>query len=422
MALADRAAERVRARAAPAPTGACRHETRAARNWSSGRSRTRARGWPSAFPARTTSSCTTRCSGRRTSPPCSSPTSRAPGFMADGVSRRPVAVGVVNVVPGAGVTHCLSGVAEALLDGIPMVVLACGIRRDTGRAFQLHDIDQAAILRPVTKAVLRPERAADIYATVRQAFDLARAGTPGPVAVEIPAEFYLLTHDVAEPLDERPPPRRPRPALAPTSSERRAAAATARAVLLYAGHGARERRARRSSSWPRSSAPRSRRPSRARASFPEHHPLWLWNGLGATVPSPLAHGRRRLRRDARRSAAASARSGTGSYGFTPPPTVDPRRHQSRRVRPERAGGARARGRRRRLPRGAAAAGGRSRPVGRGRRADRERPPRWSRHWRRERSDDARDAGGAVRARSSGSRPRRSTRPTAATARSWPWST
>ena len=121
------------------------------------------------------------------------------GFMADGVSRSSGSVGVVNVVPGAGVTHCLSGVAEALLDGIPMVVLAAGIRRDTGRAYQLHDIDQAAILRPVTKAVLRPERAADIYPTVRRAFALAQAGTPGPVAVEIPAEFYLLTHEVPEP-------------------------------------------------------------------------------------------------------------------------------------------------------------------------------------------------------------------------------
>ena len=60
------------------------------------------------------------------------------GFMADAVSRSSDSVGVVNVVPGAGVTHCLSGVAEALLDGIPIVVIAAGIRRDTGRAYQLQ--------------------------------------------------------------------------------------------------------------------------------------------------------------------------------------------------------------------------------------------------------------------------------------------
>ena len=117
-------------------------------------------------------------------------------FMADGVSRSSDTIGVVNVVPGAGVTHCLSGVAEAFMDNVPLVVLACGIRRDTDRAFQLHDIDQAALLAPITKAVLRPESADEIYRLVRRAFDLARRGAPGPVAIEIPAHFYMLTQDI----------------------------------------------------------------------------------------------------------------------------------------------------------------------------------------------------------------------------------
>ena len=67
-------------------------------------------------------------------------------FMADGVSRTSDTVGVVNVVPGAGVTHCLSGVAEAFMDTVPLVVLACGIRSDTGKAFQLHDLDRLRML------------------------------------------------------------------------------------------------------------------------------------------------------------------------------------------------------------------------------------------------------------------------------------
>ena len=107
------------------------------------------------------------------------------GFMADAVSRSSSSVGVVNLVPGAGTTHALSGIAEAFVDGIPVVVLACGIRRDSGRAYQLHDIDQAALLRPVTKAVLSPSTPADLYGIVRQAFALAVAGTPGPVAVAL---------------------------------------------------------------------------------------------------------------------------------------------------------------------------------------------------------------------------------------------
>ena len=89
-------------------------------------------------------------------------------------------------------THCLSGVAEAFMDNVPLVVLACGIRSDTGRAFQLHDIDQLALARPVTKAVLRPASGDEIYSVRRQAFDLARGGSPGPVAVEIPADSLPL--------------------------------------------------------------------------------------------------------------------------------------------------------------------------------------------------------------------------------------
>jgi len=242
------------------------------------------------------------------------------GFMADGVSRSSGSVGVVNVVPGAGVTHCLSGVAEALLDGIPIVVLAAGIRRDTGRSYQLHEIDQAAILRPVTKAVLRPERAADIYSTVRRAFALAQEGTPGPVAVEIPAEFYLLTHEVAE------PPAGSSPAAtydraAPAAEAARAASIIngAGKVLLYAGNGARGAGQILVELAETLGAPVATT-IQGKGAFPEHHPLWLWNGLGATVPSPL----RTVAEGCDTMLAIGCRFaevGTGSYGFTPPPTV-----------------------------------------------------------------------------------------------------
>jgi acetolactate synthase-1/2/3 large subunit len=242
------------------------------------------------------------------------------GFMADGVSRSSTSVGVVNVVPGAGVTHCLSGVAEALLDGIPIVVLAAGIRRDTGKAYQLHEIDQAALLRPVTKAVLRPERAADIYATVRQAFDLALAGTPGPVAVEIPAEYYLLTQDADEPAWNAEAG-----AVSPatlSSGDLESAARLlngARSVLLYAGHGARDAGTTLVELAEKLGAPVATT-IQGKGVFPEHHPLWLWNGLGATVPAPL----RTVADGCDVMLAVGVRFGevgTGSYGFTPPPTV-----------------------------------------------------------------------------------------------------
>ncbi|MBD3857821.1 MAG: thiamine pyrophosphate-binding protein, partial [Acidobacteria bacterium] len=55
----------------------------------------------------------------------------AGAFVADGFSRSSDEVGVINVVPGAGVTYSLSGIAEAWMDNVPMVVIASGIRTDT---------------------------------------------------------------------------------------------------------------------------------------------------------------------------------------------------------------------------------------------------------------------------------------------------
>ena len=49
---------------------------------------------------------------------------QAGAFLADGYGRSTGEVGVLNLVPGAGVTHALSGIAEAWMDNVPMVVIA----------------------------------------------------------------------------------------------------------------------------------------------------------------------------------------------------------------------------------------------------------------------------------------------------------
>ena len=114
-------------------------------------------------------------------------------FMADAVSRSGTSLGTLVIVPAAGVTHAASGIAEAFLDGIPMLVIAGGIRRDTGRQYQLHDIDQHALLKPITKGTWLVERHCDVIATIYEAVKLATSGEPGPVFVEIPVDLQLLT-------------------------------------------------------------------------------------------------------------------------------------------------------------------------------------------------------------------------------------
>ncbi|MBI3269776.1 MAG: thiamine pyrophosphate-binding protein [Planctomycetes bacterium] len=236
-------------------------------------------------------------------------------FMADAVSRTSTGVGVANVVPGAGVTHCLSGVAEAFMDNIPLVVLTCGIRTDTGKAYQLHDIDQLALLKPITKAAWRPARPEDIYAMVRRAFALARSGTPGPVAVEIPANFYLLTHEMGELVFNEAPPQTPRASARDLEAAARILTA-ARAPALYVGNGARG-----AASLVREVAERLSAPVattiQGKGVFPETHPLWLWSGFGAMAP-PFVRGVM-SRCDA--LLAIGCRFGevaTGSYGLEPP--------------------------------------------------------------------------------------------------------
>jgi len=240
---------------------------------------------------------------------------QAASFMADGVSRSSGQVGVVNLVPGAGLTHALSGVAEAFLDGIPLVVLSCGTRTDTGRAFQLHDIDQLAVARPVVKSVLQVQDPKQLYATVRRAFDVARAGTPGPVVVEVPANLYLLHHDFGQPRYEPEDWAAPRPDPHGIEAAVRLLS-VARRPLLYAGYGCRRATAQVRELAERLGAPVATT-IQGKGVFPESHPLFLWNGLGRAAP-PFV---REVERGCDAMLAVGCRFGevgTGSYGFTPP--------------------------------------------------------------------------------------------------------
>ena len=54
-------------------------------------------------------------------------------FMADALSRTSDHIGTLLIVPAAGVTHAASGIGEAFLDGVPMLVISGGIRTDTGK-------------------------------------------------------------------------------------------------------------------------------------------------------------------------------------------------------------------------------------------------------------------------------------------------
>ncbi len=239
------------------------------------------------------------------------------GFMADGLWRASGTLGCVNIVPGAGLTHALSGIAEAYMDGVPMLVLGCGIRRDARYAYQLHDIDQLAIVRPVTKGVFSPKTGQDLYPVIRQACALARAGTPGPVMVEVSVDLYLTRHDVATESWRAPEALLP-PVAAPDAIRRAAELLMAPGArpLLYVGLGAQAARAEllELAEWLEAPVATT---IQGKGVFPESHPLFIWNGLGAAAP-PFVRAIASERTVTLAVGCRFSEVGTGSYGFTPP--------------------------------------------------------------------------------------------------------
>lgn len=237
-------------------------------------------------------------------------------FMADGVWRASGLMACANLVPGAGLTHALSGIAEAFLDNVPMLVLGCGIRRDTSHAYQLHDVDQIALAKPVTKAQFRPDTGQELYHAIRRACAIAREGVPGPVFVEVPANLYLFTADVD--FAWKPAPQE----LALETNLVRPAADilnAAKRPLLYVGMGAVNAASEVLALAERLEAPVATTFS-GKGLFPENHPLALWPGFGEAAP--------RFARDIAGECDATlaigcrfGEVGTGSYGLQPPPPL-----------------------------------------------------------------------------------------------------
>ncbi len=114
-------------------------------------------------------------------------------FMADGVSRTGEGkIGTLIIVPAAGATHAMSGIAEAFLDGVPMLIITGGTRTDIDYIYQIHEVDQKKLLSTVTKGVWKINSHSEIVPTLFKAYETAISGMPGPVLVEIPVNVQLF--------------------------------------------------------------------------------------------------------------------------------------------------------------------------------------------------------------------------------------
>jgi len=117
------------------------------------------------------------------------------GFMAAGYARASGKVGVAIVTSGPGATNMVTPVRDSMADSIPLVVI-CG---QVGTASIGSDAFQEApvsnIMGACAKHVFLVTDAAQLEATVRTAFTLARSGRPGPVVVDVPKDVQNAAID-----------------------------------------------------------------------------------------------------------------------------------------------------------------------------------------------------------------------------------
>ncbi len=166
---------------------------------------------------------------------------------ADGYARASGKPGVLLTHLGPGLTNATTGVANAALDSIPMVVIAGDVPsyyfgRHPHQEVNLHlDGDQYEIYRPFCKRVYRVDRVQDLPRVVERAFHLAQTGRPGPVLVDVPMDIFSADLPVGA-FSQTPTPIT-RPTIDPATAEHIAQAlAEAERPLIYAGggvHGAR---------------------------------------------------------------------------------------------------------------------------------------------------------------------------------------
>ncbi len=205
-------------------------------------------------------------------------------FMADAVSRLSGSIGVLAVVPAAGLTHAASGIGEAFLDGVPMLVISGGPRTDTGHRYQLHQMDMHKFMGGLTKATLRANRHDEVVPILFKAHEIATSGEPGPVFVELPVNILMM----AEEIGQLPSYRPPEPQKIEATAEIAAAADLLRNVrhpCIFAGWGARDATDRlvRLAEWLQAPVATT---LQGLSVFPGNHPLHAGFGFGpSAVPA-----------------------------------------------------------------------------------------------------------------------------------------
>ena len=114
---------------------------------------------------------------------------------AEGYARSTGKPGVVLVTSGPGATNAVTGIADAFLDSIPLVVLTGQVATAMIGTDAFQEADTVGITRHCTKHNYLVKDPADLAATIDEAFRIATSGRPGPVVIDIPKDVQVASVD-----------------------------------------------------------------------------------------------------------------------------------------------------------------------------------------------------------------------------------
>src|SRR6201996_2737729 len=109
-------------------------------------------------------------------------------FMAAGLARASVRVGVAVVTSGPGATNTVTPVRDCLADSIPIVVICGQVPTSAIGTDAFQEAPVPSIMGAVAKHVFLVTDPSKLEATVRTAFEIARTGRPGPVVLDVPKD------------------------------------------------------------------------------------------------------------------------------------------------------------------------------------------------------------------------------------------
>jgi acetolactate synthase-1/2/3 large subunit len=123
---------------------------------------------------------------------------------AEGYARSTGKPGVVLVTSGPGATNAITGIVDALMDSIPLVVITGQVATHLIGSDAFQEADTVGITRSCTKHNYLVKRVEDLARVVHEAFHIATSGRPGPVVIDIPKDVQFMPGPYIGPDEAKP--------------------------------------------------------------------------------------------------------------------------------------------------------------------------------------------------------------------------